>query len=266
MEEKRFEVRVRSEAVGRPTYISLLTRAEMSIQLDRIVLYYDDDGPKVMSIPRGQIERLERHPNRISRTEQLMVPAKLGLVVGAVLIVPIAIWGLIWGPVPLSIVEAILVVGLSVLGISAMFAVYGLLFEVTWSPHAVVALTFGDGKSLEVFVKEDRVHELIARSSSHVAGPRAYSKVIVVGEVRDTPLFTQAEDKLVQSIASAPRHPLAPEVEIVTERVSALPRADRAAAEPFVWALQARHGMRGGAWQVDFYDPMGFSFMVVYLE
>lgn len=93
-----------------------------------------------------------------------------------------------------------------------------------------------------------------------------YSKVVVVGEKSETPLFEQLEQKLLRTLAENPRFTLAPDAEFVTEHVAQLPAETKLAVEPFVWSLQDRHGKRGGAWQVDFFDPLGFSFMAVYLE
>ncbi|HKO61327.1 MAG TPA: hypothetical protein VJV03_09220 [Pyrinomonadaceae bacterium] len=93
-----------------------------------------------------------------------------------------------------------------------------------------------------------------------------YSKVVVVGESSESPMLEQLEQKLLRSLAQNPRFPLTPDVEFITEYVPQLPAETKEAVEPFVWSLQQRHGKRGGAWQVDFFDPLGFSFMAVYLE
>src|SRR5688572_25199663 len=95
-----------------------------------------------------------------------------------------------------------------------------------------------------------------------------YSKVVVVGEefLMETPMHAQVEQKLLRTVAANPRYPLAQDVEIMTERVPELPAETKEAIQPFIWSLQTRHGRRGGAWQVDFFDPLGFSFMVCYLE
>lgn len=94
-----------------------------------------------------------------------------------------------------------------------------------------------------------------------------YSKVVVVGaKTIDTPMFDQVEQKLLLTVAANPRFELAPGAEFVTESVQELPAETKAAVEGFIWSLQTRHERRGGAWQVDFFDPLGFSFMVCYLE
>lgn len=94
-----------------------------------------------------------------------------------------------------------------------------------------------------------------------------FSKVVFVGEVETvSPLFEQAEARLVRTVMAAPRYPLAGDVTALTEHAAELPAQTKEAVEPVVWALQKKHAAAGGAWQVDFYDPMGFEFMVVYLE
>lgn len=79
-------------------------------------------------------------------------------------------------------------------------------------------------------------------------------------------MFYQAEQRLLRTVAANPRFPLTPEAEFVTEHGPELPAETKEAVEPFIWSLQTRHNKRRGAWQVDFFSPLGFSFMVVYLE
>lgn len=237
-----------------------------AVHPDRVDLEYREDySVKVKSIDRSTIVRIEPHESGITREQQLWVLARFGLIIGAVVAVFIWILVLGGGQIATGVVESILLTAAAVLVIGAIVTVYNLP-KIAWSPLAAFQLTLDDGKSLEVFVKEDRANELMARLDARTGEVATYSKVIVVGEISDTPLFKQAEGMLVRSIASAPNHPLAPDVEFVTEGVAELPAAEKGKVEPFVWALQARHGKRGGAWQVDFHAPMGFSFMVVYLE
>lgn len=93
-----------------------------------------------------------------------------------------------------------------------------------------------------------------------------YSKVVVISEKSESPMLEQLQQKLLRTLAANPRFPLTPDVEFVTEYAEQLPAETKDAVEPFVWALQDRHAKRGGAWQVDFFDPLGFSFLAVYLE
>jgi len=93
------------------------------------------------------------------------------------------------------------------------------------------------------------------------------SCVLVVGKTKLVDgVYKQVEDRLVRTIAAQPRIPLTTQVSIDTLRTEDLPANTRQALEPTIWALQHRFNKRGGRWQVDFYDPAGYSFMVVYLE
>ncbi|HEV8365538.1 MAG TPA: hypothetical protein VGQ52_18610 [Gemmatimonadaceae bacterium] len=95
----------------------------------------------------------------------------------------------------------------------------------------------------------------------------AYSLVLVVAEdfmkslVRD-----QAERRLLRTIAAQPPFPLTLNARIETLSVPVLPREDKAAVEAVVCALQTKYGRRGGDWQAEFYNKLGFAFMVLYLE
>lgn len=265
MGESAIAVRVRNEDVGIAVESSLLTKARMSILRDRIDVVPVDFEEQVRSIPRSALARVELRQNPMTRKQQLVVPAVFGLIIGGALAVLPWIVVLIKGQIAIGVVQAILATVALILFIAVLVTIYNLP-KIAWAPHVVVALVCHDGTSLDLFVREDKASAVMTRLGVHPVDTATYSMVIIVGEISDTPLFHQAEDQLVRAVGSAPRHPLAADVEFVTERVAALPSAERTEVEPFVWVLQTRHGKRGGAWQVDFHDPMGFSFMVVYLE
>jgi len=94
-----------------------------------------------------------------------------------------------------------------------------------------------------------------------------YSLVLVVSEdAMKSAMRAPIERQMLRTIAAQPHFSLTPNARIETASVPRLPGENKAAVEGLVWALQSKFGKRGGQWQADFYDRLGFSFMVLYLE
>jgi hypothetical protein len=95
-----------------------------------------------------------------------------------------------------------------------------------------------------------------------------YRKVMIIGRTDDSisGLFEQMQQKLLRTVVSSPHYPVTQDVIYTTGLCSELPAEEKAAVEGFVWGLQNEQNMRGGAWQVDFYNTLGIPFIVVYLE
>ncbi len=102
-------------------------------------------------------------------------------------------------------------------------------------------------------------------------GQATFGMVFVIGKYEPAvpvkvSIYEQAEARLLKKVSSVPRYPLSSDAKITAIRADALPAEKREALEPYVWALQARHGRRGGRWQADFYHDLGLHFLVLYLE
>lgn len=95
-----------------------------------------------------------------------------------------------------------------------------------------------------------------------------FNTIVVIGEetMASMPMYEQVQAKLLHTIQQNPRYRLAPDASISTMKAPSLPEETKGAVEPVIWSLQERFDRRGGEWQVDFFSPLGFSFMVVYLE
>jgi hypothetical protein len=142
-----------------------------------------------------------------------------------------------------------------------LWLLYGFLWIPLWyfmsrnQAGAVDQSTLSDGSSLRV----PRPSRSAGREFGHV--------VVAREQALASALYDQLEQKLLDRIAANPRFPLTPDVIISTMRFPALPEERREALQPFVWTLQRTLGRdAGGGWQADFYEELGFSFVVIYLE
>lgn len=96
----------------------------------------------------------------------------------------------------------------------------------------------------------------------------AFGLVLVIGEelLSTTPIYNQAKEMLVRSVAEKPHFPLRSDASIRTLTGPTLPEKNKSALQGVVWGLRRRFGRAGARWQADFHDVLGFRFLVLYLE
>ncbi len=115
---------------------------------------------------------------------------------------------------------------------------------------------------------ETRAAMSVPEEAASVDQTSAFGLVLVIGEelLSTTPIYNQAKEMLVRSVAEKPHFPLRSDASIRTLTGPTLPEENKSALQGVVWGLRRRFGRAGARWQADFHDVLGFRFLVLYLE